>query len=334
VRFRFFHQVTKLCVSDDGESVASVEIQPQARVKRGRYDPIVTVGGLRCWPSEPRWRELEDGEQLQARGVNFEQELNPLGLKSLVLQAGEDFDEVVLGIPVGALPPLCQELAAAKQRFKDMLEHSDTVMTEGIQLWLTRSATELGWPFEDAIATSYVTRADTYSNMSQLLPREVWSSSAGPPPADVVYLCGVLRHEGIATQADADKRVHENAAGFVRHDARALWPLGCGRDGALSWESLAADPGVEGEARLDAQFLRANFQPTERYVLTRAGSVKYRLRADESGFSNLKLAGDWTRNGIDGGSVEAAITSGMQAARAISGHPRVIQGERGWLVDD
>jgi hypothetical protein len=24
----------------------------------------------------------------------------------------------------------------------------------------------------------------------------------------------------------------------------------------------------------------------------------------------------------------------MQAARAISGHPRMIQGERGWLVDD
>jgi uncharacterized protein with NAD-binding domain and iron-sulfur cluster len=92
--------------------------------------------------------------------------------------------------------------------------------------------------------------------------------------------------------------------------------------------------GGVGEARLEAQFLRANFQPTERYVLTRAGSVASRLRSDESGFSNLKLAGDWTRNGIDGGSVEAAVTSGMQASRAICGSPRVIQGEKGWLVDD
>jgi uncharacterized protein with NAD-binding domain and iron-sulfur cluster len=333
VRFRFFHVVTKLCVSDDGESVQSIEVQPQARVKRGRYDPIVTVDGLRCWPSEPRWSELENGEELRAQGVNFEQQVNPSGLKSMVLQAGEDFDEVVLGIPVGALPPLCAELAAAKQHFKDMLEHSDTVMTEGIQLWLTRSASELGWQFEPAIATSYVTRADTYSNMSQLLPREAWKS--GRAPADVVYLCGVLKHEGVESQADADARVRENALGFLRHDADPLWPGGCSsREGGLDWDVLAADGGTEGEARLDAQFLRANFSGSERYVLTRAGSVRYRLAADESGFTNLKLAGDWTRNGIDGGSVEAAVTSGMQAARAISGHPREIQGEHGWLVDD
>jgi hypothetical protein len=136
----------------------------------------VTVGHLRCWPSEPKWQELEQGEELRARRVNFEQVLNPLGLKTMVLEAGEDFDELVLGIPVGALPPLCEELAAANSRFKDMLEHSDTVMTEGIQLWLMHRATELGWPYEPAIATSYVTRADTYSNMSQLLPREAWPS--------------------------------------------------------------------------------------------------------------------------------------------------------------
>ncbi len=333
VRFRFFHQVTKLCVSEDGRSVQRVEIQPQARIKRGRYDPIVTVGHVRCWPSEPRWHELVAGEELEARGVNFEQELNPLGLKTMTLEAGEDFDQIVLGIPVGALPPLCEELAAAQPRFKAMLEHSDTVMTEGIQLWLTRTAEALGWPYEPAIATSYVDRADTYSNMSQLLPRETWSS--GQAPADVVYLCGVLKHEGIRTQAEADARVRENALGFLAHDATALWPRGCTNPGgSLRWDLLAADSDVEGEARLDAQFLRSNFQPTERYVLTRAGSVAYRLGAGESGFENLKLAGDWTRNGIDGGSVEAAITSGMQAARAISGHPRAIQGEHGWLVDD
>jgi uncharacterized protein with NAD-binding domain and iron-sulfur cluster len=168
--------------------------------------------------------------------------------------------------------------------------------------------------------------------MSQLLLREVWS--AGLAPADVVYLCGVLKHDKIETQADADARVRKNALEFLEHDAWALWPRGCNAGGALAWDELAADAGTRGEARLDAQFLRANFQPTERYVLTRAGSVKYRLGAGESGFANLKLAGDWTRNGIDGGSVEAAITSGMQAARAISGHPRVIQGEHGWLVDD
>ena len=64
------------------------------------------------------------------------------------------------------------------------------------------------------------------------------------------------------------------------------------------------------------------------------GSVKDRLWPNESGFENLFLAGDWTRNGIDGGSVEAAVTSGMLAARAIGGSPRVVHGTKGVLESD
>jgi uncharacterized protein with NAD-binding domain and iron-sulfur cluster len=91
---------------------------------------------------------------------------------------------------------------------------------------------------------------------------------------------------------------------------------------------LLADPrGRNGQARLAAQYWRANTTPTERYVLTPAGSTAYRLAADESGLENLVLAGDWTRNGIDGGCVEAAVTSGMQAARALIGHERRFTGE-------
>ena len=80
VRFRFFHQVTRLGVSDDGGSVSSITVQPQVWLTRSSYDPIVRVGGLRCWPSEPKWDQLVDGARLQARGVNFENECNPLGL--------------------------------------------------------------------------------------------------------------------------------------------------------------------------------------------------------------------------------------------------------------
>jgi hypothetical protein len=39
------------------------------------------------------------------------------------------------------------------------------------------------------------------------------------------------------------------------------------------------------------------------------------------------LAGDWTKNGIDGGCVEAAATSGIQAARALTGAERPVIGE-------
>jgi uncharacterized protein with NAD-binding domain and iron-sulfur cluster len=335
VTFRFFHQVTRLGVSPDGKSIATIEVQPQVRTLEPEYDPIVPAGHLRCWPSEPKWELLEGGKRLGERKpkINFEYDANPLGLDPMPpLRAGEDFDEVVLGIPVGALGPLCQDLVAANDRFAQMLAHSDTVMTEGIQLWLDRTATNLGWPYESAIGTSYVALADTYSNMAQLLARETWKS--GRRPQDVAYLCGVINHAGIKTQAQADARVRANALAFLQNDSERLWPAAQNGSGEFDWETLVDSAGGSGQDRLDAQVLRANFQPTERYVMTRAGSVDYRLQADESGFANLKLAGDWTRNGIDGGSVEAAATSGMQAARAISGHPRRIQGERGWLVDD
>jgi uncharacterized protein with NAD-binding domain and iron-sulfur cluster len=330
VRFRFFHQVTDIGVSGDGRSVATIEVQPQVRLCRRYYDPLIEVDGLRCWPSEPRWAQLE-GVDADKR-PNFEYECNPLGLEPLTLHAGKDFDEVVLGISVGALPPICGQLAGANPRFRRMLDHADTVMTEGIQLWLCGQASQSGWRHESAIATSYVDCADTYSNMSQLLEREQWP---GPEcPRDVAYLCGVIDHEGVSSQDDADERVHANAVDFLANDAKAVWPTLVDSAGEFDWSGLFDPSGATGEARIDAQFCRANFQPTERYVMTRAGSVSHRLAADESGFDNLKLAGDWTRNGLDGGSVEATVTSGMQASRAICGSPDEIQGEKGWLVDD
>jgi uncharacterized protein with NAD-binding domain and iron-sulfur cluster len=332
VRFRFFHQVTNLGVSEDGRSVATIEVQPQVRLRNRGYDPIMVVNGLRCWPSEPLWDQLHDGAQLKRDRINFENVCNPLGLDSITLRAGEHFDEIVLGISVGALRQISGELAAANGRFKRMLDHSDTVMTEGIQLWLDRTADQCGWPFQSSITTAYADRADTYSNMSQLLRRERWTGR--DRPREVAYLCGVIDHRGVESQEDADARVRENALGFLQNNAKPVWPDLVGADGRFDWSVLCASDGEQEEARLDCQFLRANFQPTERYVMTRAGSVRHRLAADKSGFHNLKLAGDWTKNGIDGGSVEAAVTSGMQASRAISGSPKEIQGEHGWLVDD
>jgi len=43
--------------------------------------------------------------------------------------------------------------------------------------------------------------------------------------------------------------------------------------------------------------------------------------------SNLVLAGDWTDNGFNAGCLEAAITSGRMAARAVIGGQYPIYGE-------
>ena len=68
-------------------------------------------------------------------------------------------------------------------------------------------------------------------------------------------------------------------------------------------------------------------------MLTPSGSVEKRLPSGASGFVNLVLAGDWTRNGIDAGCVEAAVMSGIRAGYALAGDSSRIPGEEPeWLA--
>ena len=92
------------------------------------------------------------------------------------------------------------------------------------------------------------------------------------------------------------------------------------------WPNAA--PGPDGSlTTMVAKYVRANSLPAGAYVLTPPGTVDKRMRTDESGISNLFLAGDWVRNGADTGSFENAVMSGLQCSRAICGHPRRIAGE-------
>lgn len=98
----------------------------------------------------------------------------------------------------------------------------------------------------------------------------------------------------------------------------------------FDWSVLIDLNDGTGPARFDGQYWRGNVDPSERYVLSVVGSSQHRLRADQSGFANLFLAGDWLKTGLDAGCVEAATMGGMQAARAIGGYPAVIRGEGGF----
>jgi uncharacterized protein with NAD-binding domain and iron-sulfur cluster len=51
------------------------------------------------------------------------------------------------------------------------------------------------------------------------------------------------------------------------------------------------------------------------------GSAAHRLRADESGYGNLFLAGDWVNCGLNAGCIEAAVLGGLEAANAVRGRP-------------
>jgi len=347
VKFKFFHAVKKLALSDDKRSISSIEVIPQADLRNGKYDPLISVRGLKCWPNQPRWEQLNQGSDLKSQGVNFEHQQNPLKKKHIILRNGNDFDLVVLGIPVAALAEICGELVKddGNPDFKKMIEHSSTIMTQAFQVWVKRRATDgLGWNFEEnSIMTGYSDPFDTYSDMSQLICREQWFDgdprnpmrdtapvSDEETPRSVAYFCSALEDKPGDNQAKAEQRAKNNALHYLRRQSAAIWPNAMQSEQRLiiNWDLLVAPDNAHGEERFNSQFWIANYQPSERYVLTPAGSPKFRLRTDQSGYDNLYLTGDWIDNGgLNVGSIEAAVMAGMQTARHIKGTSDTIAGE-------
>lgn len=337
VHFKFFHRVTQLGLSADRRLIDTIEVLPQVALvdPTSDYQPLVVVRDLDCWPDEPIWKQIADGASLRASGLDLEAGEAVPGAQTTLLRRGTHFDLVVLGISVGALGPICAELVQNEddRRFGDLLAHSPTVMTQAFQLWMNRSTSDLGWPFADNFAmTAFADPIHTYANMSHLLDNEEWPLDLGV--RSIAYFCGPLADEVDDTQRRATLRARREAIAFLSGAVTSLWPAASASSAeGLDWSCLVDAEGRTGSERFDAQFCRANFQPTERYVLTPPGNPCYRLRADESGYDNLILAGDWIKTGLDSGCVEAAVMSGMQASRAICGEPQLVSGEDDrWLA--
>ena len=161
--------------------------------------------------------------------------------------------------------------------------------------------------------------------MSDLLAVEDWPSSpTSPAPQAIMYLCGPLRHVPTPTDISnyvqtrhlqvlhiARTWVQSHTAVCLPKSASAHNPSGLD----VRWLHATDHPD---DPMLD-QWLRPNIDPSERYVLSVAGSSAFRLRAGQSGFSNLVLAGDWAWTPLNAGCVEAT-THGR--ARRRPGHQR------------
>ena len=134
---------------------------------------------------------------------------------------------------------------------------------------------------------------DTYSDMSYLIGRENWSGKDNVK--GIVYFCGVLPDSTppkIRTQADADRSVEAYTLKMLEEHCSELWPSAyqtVGGKSTFDWDLLVDPNGGQGPARLNAQYMRANFAPTERYTQTPHGNVEYRLWPEESGYDNLLL---------------------------------------------
>ena len=157
---------------------------------------------------------------------------------------------------------------------------------------------------------------DSWGDMGHLLRAEKWGAGDGTPKT-IAYLCTVLP-EGTDDHTKAEAEVKKNLRWWLDHQALDLWKKAGNAAGKFD-DGLFVIPKAtpQGVDALGAQYIRANIDPTERYVLSVPGSSRFRRDADDSKIDNLYLAGDWVRTSINGGASEAAFEAGAACAKAM-----------------
>ena len=331
VSFRFFHRLESVRMADPAELlpgergyVKALEFAVQAEVKDGNYRPLIDVDGLPCWPSAPDFSQLVNGDRLRDR--RFESHWDSRFVARKTLRVSEDFDFVVLGVGLGAIPYVCGELVERDKRWSDMVANIRTVETQAFQLWMNEEMETLGWEGPAVSMCGFERPFDTWGDMRHLIEQERWQVA----PKAIAYFCSALTgpDEQAMNEPDYDlkrrEQVRRDAIDFLNRHIGQLWPRAVTRSGRFRWELLMSpdrDCRAQGEERFRSQFYTANVNPTERYVLSTPGTQKYRISPLDNTYDNLTIAGDWTACGLDTGCVESAMISGRLAAHAISGYP-------------
>lgn len=338
VKIHYFHRAAGLGIepTTEGRELTEIRLRRQATVKAGSdaYDPFAPARtrrdppGLPAWPAEPRWELLEEGERLRAERVDLEDpRADGGGVEDVVLRRGVHFDECVLGVSLGALPPLVGALTDPASPVHDpawarMIEGTSLVRTASFQLWFRRPAEALHFGAARDLFTGFRPPWPSMADFTHLVAWEGWPPDA--TPRFLAYHTGAMAagrgdHEDTSQLVeDWTRRWHA----WLRENHRSLY------DRVQSWEdwldALAAPDGAHGEERLSAQYFHVAHRPSDLYVLSRPGEVRHRLGAADSGVRHLVLCGDWTRTDLGCGCVEAATQSGMLAARVISDLPRYV----------
>jgi hypothetical protein len=115
-----------------------------------------------------------------------------------------------------------------------------------------------------------------------------------------------------AARADLLQRLHQ------------LWPAVAGarapsgRETEFHYNVLFDPQNRKGPARLEGQYLRSNHDPHARCTLALPGQTRLRMRADDTGYANLIVTGDWIANDILVPCLEGTVQAGIRAARALS----------------
>lgn len=333
VKFAFFHRVTAYRLDPETRTqIAEIEIDVQAKVRNGQaYEPLITTSGAKpclAFPSTPLTDQLDHAGNLAGTESYYDSTI----AERKTLKRGTDFDFVIGATPVETLRHIARDLIAARpDTWVPMVDRVTAVQTASAQLYFDQALPMLGWTAPrrcaraDTLLSLYRKPISTFCPMDQTLERETWGNES---PQCVVYLTGVhpgppvapTGAEGITFDAGEQREARHLIRDFAKYFiAEDLLPKLEDPElpGSPDWNRLFDPEGRIGPERLRAQYFRSNNDPSARCTLAEPGATKFRLAADESGFSNLVLAGDWIRNGVNCACMEGAFRSGMQAAAAV-----------------
>ncbi|HEY3252680.1 MAG TPA: NAD(P)-binding protein [Polyangiaceae bacterium] len=327
VRFLFFHRVWDVVPSQDDERIERIEVERQVTLRSGdpfSYQPLIEVNGHLTWPDAPREAQLAESGAYDPALDSF---YTPRRGERFFLEHGTDFDHVVLSFPIQCFKWYCSRQLSARKAWRLMFERVETTESQSVRLALKADLPGLGWNFGPAVLSGFYQPLATWEDNGQLIASETWppdnrpkaiATLFGPAPAHQPY----PGPDQFAYPASRQPVVEASGLKFCRDFAGSLWPnaIDIKNPPALDFNLLVTwnDVGV-GEERYRAQALRMNVGPAEAYTRIQQGTLRYRLRVDETGYVNLSFAGDWTRNGFDLPTAEAAVLSGLQAARVLTG---------------
>lgn len=332
VKFQFFSRITSLNIDPVTDELASIDYVRQVELKDPSkpYQPLIYVPipgwpadlPLEGWPAEPLWDQIKDGRAIEGSRRDLEAEnLELAGADDvpMTLKKGVDFDATIIGISVGGLKQVCATFPARlpKSNWGPMFGALTLTRTCAMQLWLKRDLDDLGSGNSNRTLAGSDQPYSAWSDMSHLLSREIWNGA--DRPRSLLYFCGQI--QGPENGAPANHKAYELALQWLRASTpifftRATSPTSpYGLDPDLLYDP---DPAAPGDV-LTRQYIAANCNPSDLYVQSPKMSVFTRMDANQSGLSNLFLAGDWTHNGLNSGCAEAAARSGWRAAQAVLG---------------
>jgi uncharacterized protein with NAD-binding domain and iron-sulfur cluster len=336
VNFKFFHEIKQVHYSESG-SIEKISFAEQVKLKGSSYNPVKLIGKLSTWPSNPDYDQLDSdyAKKLIEGNVNLEDPWKVWSdYREGTLMVGKDFDEVILGIPIGTLKSICSEIIARDNKWKLMADHVLTTPTQSSQLWFLPKLKDLGFeladwglPEEGGAPNVVVYQNPMYSwlDSSLVLPNEDWPSSQ--KPEFLAYFTGPLPLRGPLPpfsdhqfpKRELDRLINSFEQ-WLNDNSGWFWPKGTAANYPQGLDfQLLADPknNKDGFKRFSNQFFRVNVRPSDHYTLSVPKSNKYRLKTDQSGFHNLFLCGDWIDFGGNVGYIDGTIQSGLQAGQAL-----------------